>query len=79
MQQWEYRMLYFGINLSAILRIARWELEHDGKLLRSEAEVTAYLNELGAEGWEIVSMVNGADHNGNITKIVAVLKRPKAA
>jgi hypothetical protein len=77
MQQWEYLTLNFGIHLNAILKIARWELEVDGKLLRGENESIRYMNELGSQGWELASMIGGTDHSGNITKSVLFFKRPK--
>jgi len=78
MQQWEYMMVQVGIHLSAILKVARWDLELEGTTLRSEAEVTAYFNRLGAEGWEMITLIGGSDANGNITKLVFYFKRPKA-
>ncbi|MEO0108609.1 MAG: DUF4177 domain-containing protein [candidate division WOR-3 bacterium] len=76
MQKWEYKTVSFGVNLSAILKIARWELETGGKLIRGEAETVQFLNQLGAEGWELVTTNNGTDHNGNITKLIMFFKRP---
>jgi len=77
MQRWEYLTINFGIHLSAILKIARWELEVDGKLLKGEEETIRYMNTLGDQGWELISSLTGADNNGNITKAVMFFKRPK--
>jgi hypothetical protein len=79
MEKWEYMTVNFGINLSAILKIARWELEVDKTQIRGEDKVLAYLNQLGDEGWELVSTSSGADSHGNITKLIMFFKRPKAA
>jgi hypothetical protein len=77
MQQWEYKLISFAINLNAHLKIARWELEADGVMLRSEAEVMKYVNQLGVAGWELVTANQGSDEHGNITKIIIFFKRPK--
>ena len=78
MQKWEYMSVDFGVHMSAIIRISRWEMEVGTKLLKGEAEVMAELNRLGAEGWELVSFSTGTDHNGNITKALGFFKRPVA-
>jgi hypothetical protein len=79
MQCWEYLTINFGIHLSAILKIARWELEVEGKLLKGETETINYMNGLGAQGWELCSSLTGNDANGNITKTILFFKRPKPA
>jgi hypothetical protein len=78
-QKWEYLTLNFGIHLSAILKIARWELEVEGKLFKGEAEAIKFMNGLGEQGWELCSSLTGCDSNGNITKTVMFFKRPKPA
>jgi hypothetical protein len=79
MVQWEYKIISFGINLSALLKIARWDLEIDGIRTRTEADTIAYIDQLGSEGWELISTGNGTDHAGNITKFVCFFKRQKQA
>ena len=79
MQQWEYKTINFGIHLSALLKIARWELEVDGKAYKKEQDVVDYLDRLGVEGWELVTSVGGSDNAGNITKGILFFKRPKAS
>jgi hypothetical protein len=39
--------------------------------------LTAKLNELGAEGWELVSMFDTNRAQGRTRDVVAVLKRPR--
>lgn len=75
MVQWEYKIISFGINLSAILKIARWDLELDGVKYNTEHDVVSYLNKLGADGWELVNTNCGSDHSGNITKVICFFKR----
>ena len=77
MQLWEYKLLNFSINLSAILKVMRWELEVDGTLYKRENEITDYLDTLGGEGWELVSSCCGADSHGNIPKVILFFKRPR--
>lgn len=79
MQQWEYKIIIPAIHLSAILRIARWELDVDGVMHGTEKAVVEYMNKLGAEGWELASSITGTDHNGNVTKTILIFKRPKAS
>ena len=79
MEQWEYKLINFGINLSALLKIARWDLELEGVKFKTEADIVAYMNRLGDEGWELVNTNNGTDHSGNITKIICFFKRRKKA
>jgi hypothetical protein len=79
MQKWEYLFMTVGVHLSAILSLARWEMDlAPGKMAKNLTEVMAEVNRVGAEGWELVSSITGNDANGNITKTVLVFKRPKA-
>ena len=76
MQQWEYFTLSAGVHLSALLKVARWEVEVDGATYKTEQEVVNYFNRLGGEGWEMVSTSPGTDSHGNITKLIFFFKRP---
>jgi hypothetical protein len=78
MTKWEYKFLQIDVNLSPILRLARWGVAVPGeKKARDTMEgVQDYITSLGAEGWEIVSVINGSEHTGIITRAVMFLKRP---
>jgi hypothetical protein len=60
--RWEYRVLTSG-----------------GTLLRKVPEdwLTEHLNQLGGEGWELVSTFT-TSLTGNTNSIVSILKRPRA-
>ncbi len=79
MTQWEYKFLQIDINLSPILKLARWGVQVPGeKKARATMEgVEAYVNDLGREGWELVHAVNGSDHTGVITRAILFFKRPR--
>lgn len=78
MTKWEYKFLQIDINLSPILKMARWGVQVPGeKKPRDTMEgVEAYVNDLGREGWELVATVNGSEHSGIITRAVLFFKRP---
>ena len=42
------------------------------------SEVERYLCEFGAQGWELVNVINGSDKDGIMTRAVLFFKRPKA-
>ena len=71
-------MLISGVHLSSLLKVARWELDVDGKVLKTEADIVSHFNHLGTEGWELISTNNGSDAQGNISKIIFIFKRPRA-
>lgn len=79
MTRWEYRFLQIDIHMSPVLKMARWGVQVPGeKKARDTMEgVEAYVNDLGREGWELVSTVNGTDDRGIITKAVLFFKRPR--
>jgi hypothetical protein len=68
MQRWEYLVLDFGLNRARSINgkdLPLWE--------RSPNSLADSLNELGQEGWEMVSSLTGDDYTfGRI-----FLKRPK--
>lgn len=78
MAKWEYKFLQIDIHMSPVLKMARWGVQVPGeKKARNTMEgVEAYVNDLGKEGWELVSTVSGSDHSGIITKAVLFFKRP---
>ena len=78
MTRWEYKFVQIDINLSPILRLARWGVQVPGEKKPRETmeNVEKYLTELGAEGWEIAAVVNGSEQTGIITRAVLFLKRP---
>lgn len=79
MQKWEYKIAWIDIHMSPVLAMARWGVTVEGekKKRETQAEVENYLNQLGADGWELVTMVNGTDSAGIITRAVLTFKRPK--
>ncbi len=78
MTKWEYKFVMIDVNLSPILRLARWGVLVPGEKKARETmeNVEKYICELGAEGWEIVATVNGSEHTGIITRAVLFMKRP---
>jgi hypothetical protein len=81
MTKWEYKFVQIDVNLSPILKLARWGVVVPGeKKPRDTMEgVQDYITALGAEGWELVSAINGCERTGIITRAVLFLKRPVAA
>jgi hypothetical protein len=79
-QQWEYKIVWIDIHMSPVLTMARWGVAVPGEKKRREtqAEVEKYLDQLGVEGWELVSTVNGTDAAGIITRAVLFFKRALA-
>ncbi len=63
MYQWEYRTVKF---------FAQGSLDA-GRI--NEVELENILNELGARGWELVTILSGTRANGELFDFVAVLKR----
>lgn len=80
MTRWEYKFVMIDVNLSPILKLARWGVLVPGEKKARETmeNVEGYINELGAEGWEIVAVINGSEHTGIITRAILFLKRPLA-
>ncbi len=78
MTRWEYRFLQIDLNISPILKMARWGVEVPGeKKPRTTMEgVEDYVNTLGAEGWELVAVSAGSEQTGIITRAVMFFKRP---
>ncbi len=81
MQQWEYKFVQIDINLSPILKLARWGVQVPGeKKARDTMEgVERYATELGAQGWELAAIVSGSEQTGIITRAVMFFKRPVVA
>ncbi len=80
MTRWEYKFVMIDVNLSPILKLARWGVLVPGEKKARETmeKVEGYINELGAEGWEIVAVINGSEHTGIITRAILFMKRPLA-
>jgi hypothetical protein len=78
MTKWEYRFVRIDVNLSPILNLARWGVQVAGeKKPRDTMEgVQDYVTALGADGWELVAVINGTEHTGIITRAVLFMKRP---
>jgi len=78
MTKWEYRFVHIGINMSPVLRMARWGVQVPGeqKERNTMEGVEAYINDVGAEGWELVSVISGSERSGIITKAILFFKRP---
>ncbi|MEO0077604.1 MAG: DUF4177 domain-containing protein [candidate division WOR-3 bacterium] len=78
MTKYEYKFLQIDINLSPILKLARWGVQVPGeRKARDTMEgVEAYVTDLGREGWELVAVVCGNERTGIITRAVLFFKRP---
>jgi hypothetical protein len=78
MTKWEYRFVRIDVNLSPILNLARWGVTVAGeKKPRDTMDgVQDYVTSLGAEGWELVAVINGTEHTGIITRAILFFKRP---
>lgn len=79
MQLWEYKIVWIDIHMSPVLTMARWGVSVEGekKKRETQAEVEKHMDQLGAEGWELVSVINGSDAAGIITRAILWYKRPK--
>lgn len=79
MTKWEYKFQQIDVNISPILKMARWGVEVPGeKKQRTTMEgVEDYINTLGTEGWELVSVVAGSEQTGIITRAVMFFRRPR--
>jgi len=80
MTKWEYKFVQIDVNLSPILKLARWGVQVPGeKKPRDTMEgVEKYVCELGAEGWELVATINGSEHTGIITRAILFFRRSLA-
>jgi len=78
MTKWEYKFVRIDVNLSPILNLARWGVQVAGeKKARDTMEgVQDFVTSLGAEGWELVTVINGSEHTGIITRAILFMKRP---
>ena len=78
MTRWEYKFVQIDVNLSPILRLARWGVQVPGEKKARETmeNVEKYVTDLGAEGWELVTVINGSEQTGIITRAILFLKRP---
>ena len=81
MQNWEYRLAWIDVHMSPVLQMARWGVRVPGerKQRTGMSEVERYLCEFGAQGWELVNVINGSDKDGIMTRAVLFFKRPKAS
>jgi hypothetical protein len=79
-QLWEYKIVWIDVHMSPVLTMARWGVPVEGekKKRESQAEVEKYITQLGAEGWELVSVINGTDQAGIITRAILWFKRPRS-
>ncbi|MFO7650089.1 MAG: hypothetical protein R6X13_01950 [bacterium] len=79
MTKWEYKFQQIDLNISPILRMARWGVEVPGekKPRTTMVGVEDHINTLGAEGWELVSVVAGSEHTGIITRAVLFFRRAR--
>jgi len=78
MNRYEYKFVQIDVNLSPILRMARWGVQVPGeKKPRETMEgVEAYACELGREGWDLVAVINGTETTGIITRAIMFFQRP---
>ena len=77
MTKWEYKFVQIDVNLSPILKLARWGVTVPGEAKpRTTMEgVESHVNDLGKDGWELVSTLNGTDQHGVITRAILFMKR----
>lgn len=78
MTQWEYKFVWIDVHMNPVLLMARWGVQVPGeKKPRNTLEsVEQYICQLGSEGWELVSVINGTNTDGIITKAILFFKRP---
>jgi hypothetical protein len=69
MTKWEYKFLQIDVNLSPILKLARWGVQVPGEKKMRET----------MEGWELAGVMNGSEHTGIITRAILLFKRPLGA
>ena len=69
--RWEYRTASFSASSGY------WPFAAGGDV--EENEITATLNRLGREGWELVSTLDTNDVRGQTRMVVCILKRPISA
>jgi hypothetical protein len=69
--RWEYRAFSLGASSGFWPFAAGGDIEGD--------EITATLNRLGQEGWELVSAFDTSDVRGQTRMVVCILKRPISA
>ena len=69
-QAWEYKSLVYSLTDTG-----RKEFYEDGKQISSSLTPVSKAPELGAEGWELISMTSTV--NGQYTHYVYWFKRPK--
>ena len=75
MQKWEY---FFATAYLKGISSQRWEMSPTPeKKLISWGEITTYINELGAEGWELVSTTSIVYPEKNQVEYNFSFKRPK--
>ena len=77
MTKWEYKIQIIECHISPILHMARWGVETPEGFVKEFDGVQTYINKLGEESWELVTAVNGTDHNGVITKVLLFFRRPR--
>lgn len=69
--KWEYKTVSFGASSGF------WPFAAGGDV--GQDEVTAALNRLGQEGWELVSALDTNDVRGQTRMVVCILKRSAPA
>lgn len=75
MQKWEY---FFATAYLQGVASKRWEMSPTpNKKLNSWDEIVTFINELGEEGWELVSTTSIVYPENNQVKYNFSFKRPK--
>ena len=69
--KWQYRTVALSIPRGLALFTAGGQVEDE--------EITRALNQLGRDGWELVSAFTTACEGGATDRVVCILKRPVSA
>lgn len=79
MQTWEYKILYAWskeIKKGELKLDWEWRIEVEGKTLKGFSQITKYMNELGSQGWELLTVMPINWVGGETNAFQMFLKRP---
>ena len=84
MNKWEYTWLYLHRKVSLLKYELQWVLNSpDGAKVENSQQISAIIQKLGDEGWELVAVVpisnpfSGRTVEGMTNELQYVFKRPK--